>query len=161
MTTPLAIFKAIWSERIPAMVLPYIEAVNLPMDANTAPDVWGAAVLQPEQRSDVTLGSQPWVEETGTFLIGLFTRSGKGPAALDQAVDYIRQTFHGFASGGLVILQVDGPHDVEPEGFGEWWQLALTARYSFQTRRDASRPLYGDWQDFPDAPPPLLPGSPG
>jgi hypothetical protein len=155
--TPLAIFKQAWTDLIPAAALPYIEAVNSQVDDSAMPDVWGAAVLQPEQRSDVTMGSQPWVEETGAFLIGLFTRSGKGPAALDQAVDYIRQTFHGFASSGLVILQVDGPHDVEPEGVGEWWQVAMTARYSFQSRRDASRPLYGDWQDFPEAPPAPLP----
>ena len=81
----------------------------------------------------------PWVEETGTILVGLFTRSGSGPAALDQAVDYIRQTFHGARRDGLVIRQVDGPHDVDPEGFGEWWQLAMTARYTFQTRRDGHR----------------------
>ena len=56
-----------------------------------------------------------------------------------------------------MILQVDGPHDVDPEGMGEWWQLAMTARYTFQTRRDASGPLYGDWQGFPDAPPAPLP----
>jgi hypothetical protein len=156
MTTPLAIFKEIWSERIPALALPYIEAVNSPVDASKAPEVWGAAVVQPDGRSDVTLGSMPWVEETGQFLIGLFTRSGTGPAALDQAVDYIRETFHGAHRDGLAILQVDGPHDVDPEGLGEWWQLAMTARYTFQTRRDATDPLYGGWQGFPDTPPPPL-----
>ena len=157
MTTPLAIFKQAWADLIPAEVLPYIEAVNSQVDANAAPDVWGAAVLQPEQRGDVTLGSMPWVEETGTILVGLFTRSGSGPAVLDQAVDYIRQTFHGLRTNGLVISQVDGPHDVDPESIGEWWQLAMTARYTFQTRRDASGPLYGDWQGFSDAPPTPLP----
>ena len=74
-----------------------MEAVNFQHDTNTAPDQWGAAIVQPEQRGDVTLGIQPWVEESGTFLIGLFTRSGSGPAALDEAVEYIRQTFHGAA----------------------------------------------------------------
>jgi hypothetical protein len=138
MTTPLAIFKQLWADRIPAAALPYIEAVNSPMDVNAAPDIWGAAIVQNETRGDVTLGSQPWVEEAGTILIGLFTRSGSGPAALDQAVDYVRQAFHGTHRDGLAILQVDGPHDVDPEGLGEWWQLALTARYTFQTRRDAS-----------------------
>jgi hypothetical protein len=157
MTTPLAIFKAIWAERIPADVLPYIEAVNSPVDASQAPDVWGAAVVQNDTRTDVTLGSQPWVEEVGTILIGLFTRSGSGPDALDQAVDYIRQTFHGAHRDGLAILQVDGPHDVDPEGLGEWWQLAMTARYTFQTRRDATDPLYGGWEGFPDTPPLPLP----
>jgi hypothetical protein len=157
MTTPLAIFKEIWNERIPESVLPYIEAVNSPVDTSRAPDVWGAAVLQPDSRSDVTLGSMPWVEESGQFLIGLFTRSGTGPAALDEAVDYIRQTFHGAHRDGLVILLVDGPHDVDPEGLGEWWQLAMTARYTFQTRRDATDPLSGGWEGFPETPPPPLP----
>jgi hypothetical protein len=155
--TPLDIFKQRWEAAIPADAIAYYEAVNAQLDLNDASDPWGAAVQQPETRSDVTLGSTPWVEETGTFLIGLFTRSGAGPAALDQAVDYIRQTFHGYRYGGLLIEQVDGPHDVDPEAVGEWWQLALTARYRFQTRRDASQPGYGDWQDFPDAPPPPLP----
>jgi len=156
--TALEIFIAQWQAAIPAAVLPYIEAVNQQADINTAPDVWGAAIQQPETRIEVTLGSNPWVEETGGFLIGLFTRSGSGPKSLDEAVAYIRQAFHGYRYGGLVVLQVDGPHDVDPEGLGEWWQVAMTARYIFQTRRDASGPGFGDWQGFPETPPAPLPG---
>ena len=100
------------------------------------------------------MGSNPWVEETGFFLIGLFTRSGTGPAALDSAVDQVRRAFHGAARDGLLIEDVDGPHDVDPESDGEWWQVALTANFKFQTRRDATGPLYGDWQGFPESPPP-------
>ena len=158
MSTPLAIFQQIWSEYIPADVLPYVEAVNRNVDTNALPDEWGAAILQSEARADVSLGSMPWIEESGTFLIGLFTRSGSGPAALDEAVDYIRQAFHAARRDGLIIWQVDGPHDVDPEGFGEWWQLALTARYTFQTRRDGRDSLHGGWEGFPDERPPPLPG---
>jgi hypothetical protein len=154
--TPLEVFLARWQAAIPPAVATYVEAVNNPTDINEAPDPWAAVVLQPEQRTDVTLGSQPWVEETGTFLIGLFTRSGKGPAALDHAVDYVRTAFHGWRGDGLLVTQVDGPHDMDPAASGEWWQLSLTARYSFQTRRDARGPGYGDWSGFPDAPPPPL-----
>jgi hypothetical protein len=161
MTTPLDIFLQIWAERIPPDVLPYIEAVNNPFDTSTAPDEWGAVVVQNDQRTDVTLGSQPWVEETGTFLIGLFTRKHAGPKMLDAQVNYIRQTFHGARRDGLVIVQVYGPHDVEPQGEGQWWQVAMTAHYTFQTRRDAgSDPLYGRWQGFPQSPPPPLPRPP-
>jgi hypothetical protein len=160
MTTPLGVFVAIWQEKIPAAVLPYVEAVNNPFDADTQPDEWGAAIVQSATRSDVTLGSMPWVEEAGTILIGLFTRSGSGPAALDQAVDYIRATFHGVRRDGLLITQVDGPHDVDPAGAGEWWQMAMTAHYTFQTRRDASGPDYGNWSGFPDTPPAPLPPGP-
>lgn len=156
--TPLDIFKQRWLAAIPPEVVTYYEAVNAQLDLNDAHDPWGAAIVQPEARTDVTLGSNPWVEETGTFAIGIYTRSGKGPTVLDQAVDYIRDTFHGYRYGGLLIEEVDGPHDVDPEAVGEWWGLMLTARYRFQTRRDASRPFYGDWQGFPDTPPAPLPG---
>jgi Bacteriophage related domain of unknown function len=152
--TPLDIFIDLWRTLIPAAAVPYTEAVNTQVDTNALPDIWGAAMYQPEAATDVTLGSQPWVEETGTFLIGLFTRSGNGPAALDAAVDAVRRAFHGVRRDGLLILQVDGPHDIDPDGTGEWWQLALTARYVWQTRRDATGPLYGGWQGFPDAPTP-------
>lgn len=155
--TPLEIFQAQWQAAIPPSVITYMEAVNYRMELNDAPDPWGAAIVQPETRGDVTLGSMPWVEETGTFLVGLFTRSGAGPKSLDSAVDYVRAAFHGYRYGGLVILQVDGPHDMDPEAIGEWWQVSLTARYTFQTRRDASGPGFGDWQNFPDTPPPPLP----
>jgi hypothetical protein len=155
--TPLEIFKDHWSLDIPLAALPYIEAVNKQVALRDAPDPWGAVILQPDVRGDVTLGSQPWVEESGQFLIGLFTKSGSGPTSLDEAVAYIRQTYHGFRYGGLVIYQVDGPHDVDPEGAGDWWQIAMTARYTFQTRRDASQPFFGDWQGFPETPPTPLP----
>jgi hypothetical protein len=155
--TPLEIFMARWQAAIPESVIKYIEVVNMQADINDAPD-WGTAMVESESSPDVTLGSQPWVEEIGTFLIGLFTRSGQGPKALDTAVAYVRAAFHGYRSDGLLIEQVDGPHNGDPEGFGEWWQVGMTARYKFQTRRDASGPGYGNWPNFPDTPPAPLPG---
>lgn len=158
MTTPLDVFEAMWAARIPEAVAKYYDAVNKSVDLNDVPDKWASAVVQPEGRVDVTLGSKPWVEESGGILVGLFTRSGTGPKALDQAIDYVRQSFHGARQDGLLIEQVDGPLDIDPEGIGEWWQVAMLCRYKFQTRRDASLPGFGDWQGFPDEPPPPLPG---
>jgi hypothetical protein len=157
--TPLEIFNWWWEQRIPADVLPFIPVVNMQADTNDAPDQWGTALIRPDSRTDVTLGRNPVVLETGAFVIALFTRSGTGAASLDQAVDYMRQAFHGFRYGGLLVLQVDGPHDIEPQGQGEWWQVGITAPYEFTTRRDASKPYYGDWQNFPDMPPPPLPSA--
>lgn len=144
--TPLEIFLAIWQQQVPT--LPYIETVNSQVDTNTLPDQWAGVVYQPNTVVDVTLGSHPWVEETGTFLIGIFTRSGKGPADLDAALTEVRAAFHGAALNGLWISDIAGPHDLDPEADGEWWRLALTANYKFQTRRDATGPLYGDWVGF-------------
>jgi hypothetical protein len=148
--TPLEIFESIWVEQAPS--IPLIVVVNSPVNTDTLPDVWGAAIYQPEAREDVTLGSTPWVEESGTFLIGLLARAGTGPAVLDDAVATIRQAFHGAARDGLVVFAVDGPHDVDPEADGEWWRLVLTARYTFQTVRQQTGPLYHGWQGFDDQP---------
>lgn len=149
--TPLEIFNSIWTEKV---TIQFIEAVNFPSDTSTFDDEWGAALYQSTSRADVTLGSTPWVEESGFFLIGLFTRSGNGPKALDGATAQVRAAFHGAARDGLVIEQVDGPHDVDPAADGEWWQVAMTASFKFQTRRSATGPLFGSWLGFPDAAPP-------
>lgn len=151
MSTPLEIFDSIWAEQ--AAAIPYVETVNHGVDTNTLPDIWGAAVYQPEQVEDVTMGSTPWVEEQGMFLIGLFTRSGSGAKALDAAVRTIRQAFHGAARDGLVIFAVDGPHDLDPEADGEWWRLVLTARYTFQSVRRQDGPLYHGWDGFEEQSP--------
>lgn len=145
--TPLEVFAAIWAARIGAS-LPLIETVNWSVDTNTLPDKWAAVVYQPDERVDVTLGSNPWVEESGAFLIGLFARSGTGPAALDGEVDMVRNAYHGAARDNLVVLQVDGPHDLDPEADGEWWRLAMTAQYTFQSVRDQAGPLYHGWSGF-------------
>lgn len=151
--TPLEVFEAIWASQIGAAV-PYIQTVNYGVDTNALPPVWGAAIYQPETRVDVTMGTNPWVEETGQFLIGLFARSGSGPTALDAAVDAVRNAYQGAARDNLVVSHVDGPHDVDPEGDGEWWRLALTARYTFQTVRQQLGPLYHGWQGFDEMPRP-------
>jgi hypothetical protein len=148
--TPLEIFESIWAEQ--ASAVPYFQTVNLQVDADTLPPIWGAAIYQPEQREDVTLGSTPWVEEQGQFLIGLIARAGTGPKVLDDAVATIRQAFHGAARDGLVVFAVDGPHDIDPEADGEWWRLALTARFTFQSVRQQTGPLYGGWEGFDEQP---------
>jgi hypothetical protein len=145
--TPLAVFKQIWTDEI--TTVPYVECVNVPVDTDSLPDAWGGAIIQPQARTDVTLGSHPWVEEKGVVAIGLFTRDHSGPAALDAAVDEVRAVFHGAALNGLQIEGVDGPHDIDPEVDGEWWRLGLTANYIFYSRRDATDSLHGSWVGFP------------
>lgn len=144
--TALDIFESIWAER--AASVPFVDTVNWQVDTDQLPDVWGAAVYQPEQSDDVVMSPTPWVEERGQFLIGLFARSGTGAKVLDAATATIRQAFHGAARDGLHLFAVDGPHDIEAQADGEWWQVALTARYTFQTRRKQEGPLYHGWQGF-------------
>lgn len=144
--TPLEIFESIWTTQ--AASVPYFQTVNLQVDTDTLPAIWASAIYQPELREDVSMGSTPWVEERGQFLIGLFSRSGTGPKTLDPAVATVRQAFMGAARDGLHIFAVDGPHDIDPQADGEWWQVALTARFIFQSKRVQSGPLYHGWQGF-------------
>ena len=154
MTTPLAIFLEIWSERIPADVLPYVEAVNYGVDTNDAHDPWGAAIVQPEARADVTLGTKPWVEENGTIPDRAVHALGLRPGRARRGGRVHPADLYGARRDGLVIQQVDGPHDVDPEGFGEWWQLALTARTRSRAGAMAPTRSMAGWEGFPAAPPP-------
>lgn len=148
--TPLTTFVEIWTQKVTAV--PYKEVVNTQVDTASMPDVWGSAIYMPQLRPDVTMGSQPWVEETGTFQVVLLSRAGTGAKSLDQGVAQIRAAYQGAALNGCVFTSVDGPHEMNPESDGEWWPLVMTVNYTYQTRRSATGPLYGDWVGFPETP---------
>jgi len=145
--TPVEIFEQQWNDA--GITVPYYETVNKYVDTNSMPDQWASSLDQPDNRVDVTMGSHPWVDRTGTIMIGLFSRSGGGAAVLDDAVKQVRDAFHGFAKNGLEIQQVNGPHDIDPQSDGEWWRVVLSAQYVFYERRDATGPGFGDWVGFP------------
>jgi hypothetical protein len=94
-------------------------------------------VLQSEARADVTMGSDPWVEENGHILIGLCARSGKGEGLLDAAIAAVRAGFDGWRSADNTIWfrPVIGPENADPEANGEWWVLAMRVPYTVQARR--------------------------
>lgn len=137
MTSPLDLVKARW---VAASGTPqFLDTVNEQPSLDGAPDTWGSALVNVEARRDVTMGSNPYVEESGSIVVGLFTRAGSGYGALDDEVNAVRLAFHGYVVEDAVstfqCLQVDGPLDVEPETDGEWWRVALTIPYTYQTRR--------------------------
>ena len=147
--TPLEIVQARWqgnAHNAAAMTVPYFELVNLNVDLDAMPDVWGGLLCQPEGDNDITMGSQPWVLEHGIFVVGLFAKSGQGPAALDGAVAELKAAFHGWGSDGLEIKRVDGPLDIDPAAEGNWWRLALTMTYERKYRRNATGAGFGDRQ---------------
>lgn len=133
--TPLDEFVARWNAK--GISVPFVEVVNTPVTLDEVPDRWGSALMHGDQRRDVSLGSNPWVEEIGTIVVGLFARSGSGRHQLNQAVDELRAVFHGWQSPDKSIhfTSVNGPEDIDPEGAGEWWRLGLTVPYIVQSRR--------------------------
>lgn len=140
MTMPLDIVKARW-ELAGVMPVPFFDTVNNQPDLATMPDLWGSAIVQVEQRVDVSMGSLPWVEERGNVIVGLFARAGSGASVLDAAVQALRDGFAGYikdeSENTFQVFSVDGPVDVDPETDGDWWRVAMTMAYAYQSRRPA------------------------
>lgn len=133
--TPLDEFYARWAAV--GMPVPLLEVVNTNVDMSALPDQWAGALLLSDNRGDVTLGSAPWVEESGQIVVGLLARAGKGRTLLDSAVDALRQYFHGYltSDGTIHFLAVIGPEDIDPEANGEWWRLGMRVPFTVQSRR--------------------------
>jgi hypothetical protein len=146
--TPLEIFEIRWQGNglnapgVPSV--PYFDVVNIKVDLDGMPDIWGAALIQPDEDNDITMGSMPWVVERGVIVIGLFGKSGLGPKSLQSEVDEVKAAFHGWQSDGLRISKVDGPLDVDPEADGNWWRVALTASYEYTYQRNATGQGFAD-----------------
>jgi hypothetical protein len=130
---PLDDFVVRWTAKMP---VPFVEVINIPVTTDTLPDVWGTAMLQSNEREDVSLGLNPWVEERGELLPVLFARSGKGRSVLDTALAALRLHFHGYMTtdNNLHYRQVIGPQETEVSE-GEWWRLAFLVPYTLQSRR--------------------------
>lgn len=133
-------------------VIPLEDVVNVDVDLNNMPDKWAGAVVQVETDADQTMGSNPWVMETGWIAIGLFAKSGEGVKILDAEIRAVKDALHGWASDGLEISRVDGPLDVEPFVEGNWYQVALQAAYEYRYRRTATGPGFGDLQGLSHGP---------
>lgn len=145
----LSIIKTHWQGdplNAPALAIPYFDVWNLEVDLNTLPAKWAGAVVQSENTNDITMGSTPWVIESGFVAVGLFAHSGKGPHVLDNEIAAVRAAFHGWASDGLRILRVDGPLEVNPAVEGNWYQAAMQFAFEYQYRRSAVGPGFGDEQ---------------
>ena len=132
--TPLDEFKTRWQAVMP---IPYIEVINLPVETDGLPDLWGTGLLQSQTRVDVSLGSNPHVEETGDILAALFARSGTGGNSLDAAVAALRLHFAGYMTLGnqLQFKSVNGPPEIDPMADGEWWRQTFLVSYLYWTRR--------------------------
>lgn len=145
--TPLDQFKNRWLALMP---VPYIDAVNTNVDTDELDEPWGSAYLQADTRSDVTMGSNPHVEETGEIVAALFARSGTGDAGLNAAVIALRQVFHGYMTtdNTLQFVAVVGPENVDPLADGEWWRLVFTVPYKVWSRRIEPVPVAfaQDWR---------------
>lgn len=137
--TPLEEFEARWNAVVlPAIGLPLIKPSNTHVDVDTLPDPWAGVIVNSQEFRNLTMGSQPWCEETGTFLVGTFIKSGKGFAGNDATARTVREAFMNWSSAPsgerLFVESVAGPLDIDPDAEGGWHQLALELRYQAWTQ---------------------------
>lgn len=132
--TPLDQFSARWRATMPVL---FVDVINNPVLTDTLPATWGSALLSSQTRTDLTMGSNVHVEESGEIIAALFARSGTGGSSLDAAVVALRNTFHGYmtADNTLQFRGVVGPQDIDPMADGEWWRLAFIVPYVVWSRR--------------------------
>jgi len=135
--TPLDEFEARWRASPLNALAPYQNVINLPVLTDTLPATWGSALLTSTARTDLTMGSNVHVEESGEVVAALFAKSGSGSKQLDAAVVELRRTFHGYmtADNTLQFRAVVGPQDIDPMADGEWWRLGFVVPYVVWTRR--------------------------
>lgn len=132
-----AAFRDHWIDYAPGIArLEVINTATPEEDLQDAIDATcGAILFQIETREDVTFGSNPWVEERGTATIRLIGPSGKGDPALAQAATAIATRLAGrILAPDVLVLEAVGPIEEEPEGDGEAYWLAVSARYVWQGR---------------------------
>lgn len=135
MTRPLDEFVSRWNAASPPV--PFVEVINTNVDLDNMPDRWGSALQETTTAADVTLGSNPWVEETGHIAVVLVARAGQGQTLLDDAVTWLRSTFHGWRTPDAMLhfRGVVGPAENDPAAEGEWWRLGFAVPYVWQSRR--------------------------
>lgn len=135
--TPLDEFKARWIASPLQAIAPYQDVINTPVMTDSLPNTWGGALLASTARTDLTLGSNVHVEESGEIAAALFARSGTGAQSLDAAKAQLIATFHGYmtADNTLQFRAVVGPQEINPEADGEWWRLGFLVPYVVWSRR--------------------------
>lgn len=132
--TPADYFLARWAA-VPGLP-PLHLASNLAVDLNAMPDQWAGLMINAQEFRNLTMGSRPYLEETGSFLVGVFTRGGAGFAGTDVLARQVRDAFFNWTTADdvLRVESIDGPLDIDPAAEDGWHRLALEMRYQAWSR---------------------------
>jgi hypothetical protein len=132
--TPLEYFEARWAAEVPA--LPLFNPSAMHVDLAQMPSPWAGVIVQAQEYRNMTLGTRPWREETGTYVLGIFQRPGDGFAAADGLARQVREAFMDWHTddGALHVEAIDGPLDIDPAAEDGWHRLALEIQYQIWTQ---------------------------
>jgi hypothetical protein len=95
-------------------------------------------LVQAQEFRNMTMGSRPWREETGTFQVGIFHRAGAGFALADTLARQVRDSFMDWKTpdNALRVETIDGPLDLDPAADDGWHRLGLEMQYQFWTQAE-------------------------
>lgn len=124
-------FRDAWDSYAPG--IPYVDAIN--RHPGPLPATFGSLGFQVDSRRDVTMGSEPWVVETGTVLVSFFAPAGEDDttavaAAQHAAVWLLGRSF----APDIFITGIVGPNDAADEGDGEYFETQVAVSYESQGR---------------------------
>lgn len=127
--------RAAWPTLTPT--LPYVETINeLPDPASVEAPIWATFLFESTGNETQTMGSRPWIEESGIATIAIMSRAGIGDDTIAAiATDVVRSwTMWINSTGDIWIQSVDPPRPPDLEAVGDIFRLAVTLNYRYQTR---------------------------
>jgi hypothetical protein len=119
--------------------LRYIATENKDLPRNpplVLPDVWGTVGFDQSLRRILTMGANPWIEETGLATIVILARSGHGDMPGVSAADAVMRAWDGWSTpdGNVWFQNVGSPDKLAPEAEGEWFMYGVRCDYRVQER---------------------------
>ena len=129
--------RAAWPTLMPDVR--YIDTINRTMPYNPPmplPPVWGTLAWATRDRRHLTMGLNPWVEETGVCTIVIVAKSGHGDdPAVSVATNVMRAwEFWESPSKDIWFSGVGAPRHLMPEAQGDWFLLGVDCEYRAQER---------------------------
>jgi hypothetical protein len=128
-------FRTAWPILVPT--IPLVETINdAPTDMETEQQIWATFVFDVINRADVTMGTNPWTEETGVAMVALMGYSGVGDDLVGQAAATVMAAWKHWISADkmLWLSSVDGPRPPDLETVGDKYRLSVSLNYAYQTR---------------------------
>ncbi len=127
--------RAAWSLLTPS--IPYVETINTtPPESETAAPVWATFMFEGQGRDLQTMGSRPWIEESGVAIAVIMAFAGVGDDVVAAAADDIVQGWTNWidSTGNIWINSVDPPRAPDGEAVGDLYRLTVGLNYRYQTR---------------------------
>lgn len=119
--------------------IPYFETITVstPIEVKNH-DVWGTFVFDVTARGHATMGTSPWIVETGTAIAVLMAKSGVTDEMVSVAAEQVMRNWEAWQSSDkmLWIQSVDAPRPPDAESSGDLYRLAVVLSYEYQTRKE-------------------------